>query len=1078
VRQVEEQAIRKALIAAVDEAKAVVDLQHSELSNWEMGAEAVELHAAVELLQARIAEAKETHSEEVSLVQGEIRHLKAALQRLSSERDGILASLERVRFGKDSANGGMYTAVLLIAFLPQIALSLVSRAPSTFRKGHASDFERPKSALEMLVAFFWHVVTALKDALMNPGQLIPSVGQNWLHCAHYGVSSYVVVTSCYHLGGSVADNPFIKIRLFATGVGIWSLVCAVNNIGLFVVRLSHTLLPKPLQALVYLASFVSVASTLVYIEHSYFSGILCIVTVGAVLELLKIACGYGFLFTAAMTMVKSAVPEHQLVVVKYAIIIGCQAALLMYSGLGTKLVHSLEDMWHLSFAPFLWFQRLGFGHLWLSTNYQWEFAEENWYSMLGSYESLIGRWATDQPSAVGQALSELYEVTGHSLIPFEAAVGVYWLISIIASSLPSLPFNPNVLLQVIHILMHIWIYAFVFSIWMFTMWKWPFLIDVSVCFGFFHADVNLIVRFVADVLFIGVKEATGLVASLVSGLFSLVFIRSRGSSMTKCWSPFLSKLTWELPRKLIFILCVGVTVVPLGLHGGRFAQEVDETMFEQLPANLHKHNFPKEPKLEQFLRGLPHQPTLGDYLSPVDGPLGPVEPNPTDSRFCLSWDVGAGSVSELYRQIASGKVKVVASGSGFSQVKLTITAYEDVKIAFERGLVIQGDWNEQPLVVASFDTIYLSRGRTTSMFLQTYCKLGSMSIPSSSPRQIAKHLWRPVESGILRSQAQVWLYDRHVKPCFKFSTHAFQISYDRWKKSLEAWKTEWDHWEIKRDQAKATLTIATEKWSVKYTEELVAARAKFASALVKWRKQITTLSTQRLSWRRNHEAGTNGRIVSELTDLMNGLAALPRTVSNAMLWYPLATTTVFVTLGLCFASLGFNHISAGLGAAAWLLFGLIWWTEHFHPTRQLVAVQGEDQGGEESTAGTHAVATAALISSVFLIMAEIPISLAQSAFGAGLFVATTWVYGWLSDDFLLAGPNFHFGSFDAVLPGNNNTGGGETVFDTWVVQTMIRKWVENADSLIENLQTNLGLGLSYVVMYILTNWFASRIRSS
>ena len=76
----------------------------------------------------------------------------------------------------------------------------------------------------------------------------------------------------------------------------------------------------------------------------------------------------------------------------------------------------------------------------------------------------------------------------------------------------------------------------------------------------------------------------------------------------------------------------------------------------------------------------------------------------------------------------------------------------------------------------------------------------------------------------------------------------------------------------------------------------------------------------------------------------------------------------------------------------------------------------------------------------------------------------------LTDDFLLAGPDFHFGSFEPIL--HSVDGGNESV------QRLTKLVIFFVKRNIDQMRTVLGLSLSYMLMYQSTNWFASRVRRS
>ena len=377
----------------------------------------------------------------------------------------------------------------------------------------------------------------------------------------------------------------------------------------------------------------------------------------------------------------------------------------------------------------------------------------------------------------------------------------------------------------------------------------------------------------------------------------------------------------------------------------------------------------------------------------------------------------------LFERIESGDLTVAASG-GYSSVQLEIvpsaTAAVPLTVTIERGTVVEGHLNEQPLIIRTTTTVRIGRGGLTRSF-PTYCGIASGRWPHSHPRSIQPHLFKMVANGNLASQGSVWSY---------------------------------------------TAKMTKEKWVPEAPTE--ADRKCWAARDACHKRCQERNAAEYRAWHEDwHERHKDdyGKVIAKVfrdaTDnLSTAVAPNPYVITNALLWYRTTSFALVALVGLLYAFRGPDYAEHVAPAVAWLCFGLLWWTEYQH---------GHRSGAAREPSWDETMTVSASIAFVFMVLAETPRHVAALAFRLGLFVLTTLAYSTLADVFMLAGPDYFFGEVPAVP-----TGLGVSTSASVAIRAARGTLV----SAIESIRSTFGLSASWLFMYAAVAALTARIRAA
>ena len=208
---------------------------------------------------------------------------------------------------------------------------------------------------------------------------------------------------------------------------------------------------------------------------------------------------------------------------------------------------------------------------------------------------------------------------------------------------------------------------------------------------------------------------------------------------------------------------------------------------------------------------------------------------------------------------------------------------------------------------------------------------------------------------------------------------------------------------------------------------------------------------------------------------MATMAAIPNPTALAtlLLWFPNTTLCLIAAVGACYAFLGATRTRVFAPTLAWLFTAAICYCEQ--------------QNGDPS----RAVSSAAFFGTIFMVLAEIPESIAAAGIRLAVFATFFATYTWLSKEFFLAGPDFHFGripTFPIIPPLPKSVDGTINASPNarfvrlalFSARTMANGMIIMIKPILSAMmmliQSQLGVGMSVIVMYTAVVKLTPRLR--
>tara|TARA_B110000208_G_scaffold178898_1_gene227193 strand:- start:1486 stop:5265 length:3780 start_codon:yes stop_codon:yes gene_type:complete len=214
-------------------------------------------------------------------------------------------------------------------------------------------------------------------------------------------------------------------------------------------------------------------------------------------------------------------------------------------------------------------------------------------------------------------------------------------------------------------------------------------------------------------------------------------------------------------------------------------------------------------------------------------------------------------------------------------------------------------------------------------------------------------------------------------------------------------------------------------------------------------------------------------VPSAIKDVAMAAIPNPTALATLLLWFPNTTLCLIAAVGACYAFLGATRTRVFAPTLAWLFTAAICYCEQ--------------QNGDP----LRAVSSAAFFGTIFMVLAEIPESIAAAGIRLAVFATFFATYTWLSKELFLAGPDFHFGripTFPIIPPLPKSVDG---TINASINARFVRLALFSARTMANGMiimikpilsammmliQSQLGVGMSVIVMYTAVVKLTPRLR--